>query len=245
MKQTIDLNVLYKKIEDTILLQIEEGMKSNQIPKNELDEIKSLFQSSNNSISKFKEGFEFFNQNKERYLSKIELDKYNSELEQYSNHLLNSPPLKDIEIKNDTTMQDILKISDYILHCLYKVGYHLLNDNQFHKAAGIFFVLSTLNPLVKAHWMALAIAQEQDHQFQDAVKSYAMSSILDIYDPRPHLSSANCYIAQKDFDLAEDEINIAINCIQEKDDNPEQWSEYLNNLINEVNRQKKTKNLTI
>lgn len=255
MEHFLLLKGIYDKIEKSLLSQLNdiidnssEDIKKDMLnehsllPKEQVFEIKkneliSLYQKVNAETSRFQDAIEVFSNCKERYLTISEMKQFDEEITKFSNKFLESLPLKDVPLTENTTIQSVLGISDYVLHCFYTVGYHLLEDKQYKLASNIFLMLSVLNPLVKDHWMALGMAEHEEKQYERALNAYAMACILDFQNPLPHFAAVNCYVALEDFDNADAELSLAQECIKNTD-NPTEWAAYFESIDSELKRNK-------
>lgn len=254
MTKTKELDYLYDLLEKSVISQYDAYIESmsdpikddlttqskflskDQLFENKKIELKKILNHANAESMRIKNAFETFAKYKKQFLGVSEIQKLNDEILEFSKSFLSSPPSKNPKVNEDSTVQDFLGVSDYVLYCFYTVGYNLLQTEHFGEAANIFFLLSMWNSLVKDHWMALGLAEQGGHRYEAALKAFAVASILGENDPRPHFHAVECYLELKDFKNAEAELSLAKSNIPRDDSH--KWHTHLDKVETELNRKK-------
>lgn len=99
---------------------------------------------------------------------------------------------QNLEFSSGDLLQDKLHISDQTLLACYEFGSSLYQQRDFSKAADIFLFLTSLNPLLESLWIALAKAEECNHQDESAVLAYLMALELNHENIQSLYDSVKC-----------------------------------------------------
>jgi tetratricopeptide (TPR) repeat protein len=81
---------------------------------------------------------------------------------------------------------------DTDIQSMYAYGSAHYNSGSWEEAAKIFSFLCARRPLESNFWFALGATLQAAGNFQDALGSWAMSSLLAKEDPYPHFHAAEC-----------------------------------------------------
>ncbi len=81
------------------------------------------------------------------------------------------------------------------LSVLYSVAYTLYQSDDYEEAIRVFQRLASHESLSQRNWMGLGACWQMQKNYQEALKAWAMASILNEHDPIPHLHAAECYFA--------------------------------------------------
>ena len=95
---------------------------------------------------------------------------------------------------------------------LYSLGYGLYEKGDYKDAKTVFQRLVLARPHEKKYWMGLGAALQMVKEFEDALTSWAMVSLINDHDPLPHFHAAECYLSLKKYD----EATKAIHCAKER-----------------------------
>lgn len=98
---------------------------------------------------------------------------------------------------------------------LYSLGYGLYEKCDYKNARTVFQRLVFARPYEIKYWTGLGAAQQMVKDFDDALTSWAMVSLLNDKDPLPHFHAAECYLSLKQFD----EASKALSCSKERINN--------------------------
>ena len=98
---------------------------------------------------------------------------------------------------------------------LYSLGYGLYEKGDYKDARTVFQRLVFARPHGIKYWMGLGAAQQMVKDFDDALTSWAMVSLINDNDPLPHFHAAECYLSLKQYD----EATKAINCSKDRINN--------------------------
>lgn len=111
--------------------------------------------------------------------------------------------------------KDALGLSDENMEAFYAWGFQFFEKKQLSEAFQLFNILVILDPIHWKYRYALATTLHQQKNYEDAVKAYLMSVMLEPirYIPLPHYYAADCYIQMQDFYSAIIMLNLCIkNC---------------------------------
>lgn len=149
---------------------------------------------------KMKHGYDLMMNDLPAYLTKIQLDLVNQELENavdiITSMMQEKGQTEEMGHKLEELpdhLQGILQISDSTFNHFYDAGYRYYNAKRYHEAANVFFLLSFLNPYQFNVLLALGLAEANQHQWQKALQAFASAGLLDLKSVYPHLYSAQCY----------------------------------------------------
>ncbi|MCB1110229.1 MAG: SycD/LcrH family type III secretion system chaperone [Chlamydiia bacterium] len=79
------------------------------------------------------------------------------------------------------------------LSLLYSVAYTLYQGGDYDDAIPVFERLASHQPFSQKNWVGLAACWQMKKDTQEALKAWAMASIIDDRDPLPHFHAAECY----------------------------------------------------
>lgn len=96
------------------------------------------------------------------------------------------------------TLQKQLKVSDQQIELLYTEGYRDYEENRVEKAGEIFNLLVMLNPFTAKHWLALGATDMTLGKWEEALKRFAVATLLEPEDPYPHFHAYLSYTALGD-----------------------------------------------
>lgn len=78
---------------------------------------------------------------------------------------------------------------------LYSLGFTLYERGDYTDAKTVFQRLVLARPHEKKFWMALGASLQMLRQYEEALTSWAMTSLLHDEDPLPHFHAAECLLA--------------------------------------------------
>lgn len=79
------------------------------------------------------------------------------------------------------------------LSVLYNVAYTLYQGGDYDEAIRVFEQLVNHDTFTHKNWIGLAACWQMKKSTHEALKCWAMASILDDRDPLPHFHAAECY----------------------------------------------------
>lgn len=135
----------------------------------------------------------------------------------------------------DSTIQDLVGISDEEIISYYNVGSQLFKSGAYHDACHIFTLLTQLNPKATTFWMALAIAQEKLHEYEIAVYSYLISAELDETSTTCYLHAARCLVQLHQPEEAKKVLQHALERINEQPNLKSEQAK-INNMLNSIGK---------
>jgi len=83
--------------------------------------------------------------------------------------------------------------SDY--DTLYAVGHAMHAQRRYADAAAVFRYVNYLNPFDKRFPMALGSCLQMTGEYEQALASFTMASMMDMTDPQPSFHQSECMIA--------------------------------------------------
>lgn len=113
-------------------------------------------------------------------------------------------------------LQKLLGISDLCMQLIYRLTTSLFERGEFAKCSSLSSVLTILNPLVYAYWIAYALSTIHQERYQEALLPLAVATLLNPEEPAPRLWSAECYLCTQDFNSAQAELIEAEHLISSK-----------------------------
>ena len=120
------------------------------------------------------------------------------------------------QLKQEKSLQEIVKISDCTLDKLYMAAKHLYDQKQYTQSANAFYLLTILNPKRYSFWLGLANSEYFTHNFQLALIAYANCCQVNPNDPICHIFSSRCYEELKEGKLAINALDLALFVINDK-----------------------------
>jgi type III secretion system low calcium response chaperone LcrH/SycD len=91
--------------------------------------------------------------------------------------------------------EQLLGMTEAEMTSRYAYAFNLFDRGVYKDALEIFSYLTVLNPMKKKYWLAIAATRVRMEDYEGALKSYAMISLLDPNDPESYYYSAFCYLA--------------------------------------------------
>lgn len=111
--------------------------------------------------------------------------------------------LRKIGKTTETTGQmQVSQFTDEDISLLYSLGYGLYEKGDYKDAKTVFQRLVLARPQEKKYWMGLGAALQMVKDYDEALTSWAMVSLINDEDPLPHFHAAECYLSLKRFDEA-------------------------------------------
>lgn len=97
-------------------------------------------------------------------------------------------------IKNNMTFKDAAGLTPVDMEEIYNKAYRLYNAGKYKDASSLFRFLTLVDPTTGRYSMGLSSCFQMLKDYQSAVTSYFMTSILDPKNPMPFYHAADCYI---------------------------------------------------
>lgn len=119
---------------------------------------------------------------------------------------------------DDKAPQELLGVTDEVLHHYYKAAIKLLDEHNWHDAKDAFTFLTFLNPLVHNFWVGLGIAEQSQSKFDEAILAYTMAEATDPNDPVPCANAYQCGLAIHENDFAKYSLEKAISLCGEHEE---------------------------
>ncbi|NGX53897.1 MAG: Chaperone protein SicA [Chlamydiae bacterium] len=95
------------------------------------------------------------------------------------------------------TLQQAYGVSKEEMGELYEKAYGYYQEDRYDQSIVLFRFLVMLNPFVTKYWMGLGGSQQLLKQYEKALHSYAIWSLLDGKNPMPHFQAYQCYTAEE------------------------------------------------
>lgn len=97
------------------------------------------------------------------------------------------------------TLKDCLKATDDEMEAIYVIAYRLMNSGKLDKAISLLRFLALHDHLEQRWHYALGVALQKKGEYQAAVRSYAVATLLDCYDPLPQAQAGYCLVAMGQY----------------------------------------------
>jgi type III secretion system low calcium response chaperone LcrH/SycD len=104
------------------------------------------------------------------------------------------------------------------LESLYAIGFEHYEQADYKKADALFTQLVLREPLEERYWHALASCKLMDQNYEEALRAWAMVSLLNGEAPLPHFHAAQCLIALEQREEAAKAISFAEKRVAGHDD---------------------------
>lgn len=121
------------------------------------------------------------------------------------------------EITTFDTMQEWLKISNETLQGIYSISVQLMDEKRYEDAYDVLTVLTSLNHLIFEPWFVSGICAFEREMFIESLHAFSLATLVDPYQPAPHLYSAQIYLQIGHKDLATKTLQWALTLISDKD----------------------------
>lgn len=114
--------------------------------------------------------------------------------------------------------KDAMGINNNILEGIYAQAYRLYNTGKYTEAIHLFRMLILINSTEPKFVLGLAASLHMLKEYQNAIQTYTMCSMLDPHSPIPYYHSSDCFMQLKDYISAMICLEMAI---QKAGDKPE------------------------
>lgn len=101
-------------------------------------------------------------------------------------------------ITEGMTGQEAGELSPELMENMYRQAYQLYNTGKYNEAIDMFRSLVMLNSLEFKYILGLAACFHRLGDYDDAIKTYTMCSVIDPNDPLPYYHSSDCFLQQQD-----------------------------------------------
>ena len=112
--------------------------------------------------------------------------------------------------------KNALGINDSRIEELYAQGYRYYNTGRFGDALNNFRMLTFFDPTQAKFVFGLAACLHMLKEYDKAVETYLLSSMMDPKNPIPHFHSSDCYLKMNDKPSALIALRMAVECAQDK-----------------------------
>jgi len=92
---------------------------------------------------------------------------------------------------------------------IYQEAYASYGAGNYQGAALAFSELVLASPFELRFWTGLAAARQMERSFEEALKAWAMASLLEPKNPVPHIHAAECLIQRGEPAEARQALNVA------------------------------------
>jgi tetratricopeptide (TPR) repeat protein len=156
------------------------------------EELVALF-SGQKEVDRINSALEVLKADFQANLSEVELEKLREEWESGTEkitHLLDQPLSEPIAPL--TSLKEMMKLSETTMGFFYSVGVKFYKNQDFIKAADVFFLLSLIDAQRYNIWISLGLSEMKIEQFESALNAFAMASLIKKETPYPYYYSAEC-----------------------------------------------------
>lgn len=95
---------------------------------------------------------------------------------------------------------------------VYQTAYDCYEKEEYRTAGKLFTRLVLSNPFMGPFWTGLASAKQMSRDYEAAIRAWALSALLDLDNPMPHLHAAECYLYLEQKEEAQKALNAALAC---------------------------------
>lgn len=95
--------------------------------------------------------------------------------------------------RNEDSIAELINMPEALIEKMSQEGTDHYKNHAFDKALPYFQFLATAQSNAQPHWMKLGAIWMQLNSFEEALKAYAVASIIEPEDPLPYFFSAFCY----------------------------------------------------
>ncbi|ADI38084.1 putative type III secretion chaperone SycD/LcrH [Waddlia chondrophila WSU 86-1044] len=114
------------------------------------------------------------------------------------------------------TLLEMFGLSEETFNSFYTIAADFFHQKQYSNALSIFLLLTNLSHLTFEPWYAQGICWQKKGNFSEAMRSFAMASLVNYDHPGPHLHTAEIYLSIGEHKLAAETLDHALKeCDQE------------------------------
>ena len=113
-----------------------------------------------------------------------------------------------------SNLQEKFNLTDDTLDVFYEVSRELFENEEYDEAERAFFVLTLLKPLNAFYWLGLGMSKQRLEDYDSALRCYAMSGIISVETPLPHMYAAQCFLHLQKRYQARQAIKLALEIVK-------------------------------
>lgn len=113
-------------------------------------------------------------------------------------------------LSDGMTLGSYFEYSETEYEAVYALGHSLYMQEQYLSASKYFSFLVAHIQTEKRYVNALASSLQMLGRYEEAVQYYCMASIMDIDDPLTTFHTAECFIALKQYEQAEEALSLLL-----------------------------------
>lgn len=110
-------------------------------------------------------------------------------------------------LENAATLSDLKGVTPSEMEAVYTLGFNFYKIGKYDDAKKIFEFLVLFDHLNAKYWFALGALHQTRKDYAKAVKCYALSSLLDLKNPKAQYQAAECFLALGDRVNAESSLS--------------------------------------
>lgn len=95
--------------------------------------------------------------------------------------------------------KEAMGVGNGVLESIYAQAYRLYNTGKYIEATHLFRMLIMMNSLEPKYILGLAACFHMLKEYDNAIQTYTICSIIDADNPIPHYHSSDCFIQMKDY----------------------------------------------
>ena len=95
--------------------------------------------------------------------------------------------------------KEAMGINDGLLESIYAQAYRLYNTGKYIEATHLFRLLVMMNSLESKYILGLGACFHMLKEYDNAIQTYTMCSVIDPESPIPYYHSSDCFIQMKDY----------------------------------------------
>lgn len=112
--------------------------------------------------------------------------------------------------KQGMSPKEAMGVSNSYLENVYAQAYRLYNTGKYTEAAHLFRILIMFNAMEPKYMLGLAACFHMLKEYENAIQTYTMCSLLDAQSPIPHYHASDCFIQAKEYLSAMLSLELAI-----------------------------------
>ncbi len=100
------------------------------------------------------------------------------------------------------TLLEMFGLSEETFDGFYTIASEFFNEGRYDEALSIFLILTNLSHLSFEPWLGQGICWQKRGNNLEAIRSFAMASLVNYEHPAPHLHTAEVYLSTGDKETA-------------------------------------------
>ena len=116
-----------------------------------------------------------------------------------------------------TTLGQIKGFTATEIEAVYQIAHGFYQQRHYEKAAQLFQYFSMHEHTDRRFWMGWAASLQQLKRYQNAIRAYAVATMLDVGEADAPFHAAECYIALKAWDKAKESLEVVLTIAEDEE----------------------------